>query len=135
VAFFARSTRLDRVVAVFLATLIALPFTAPFSSCPLPTWIAAARASAVAHGTADCSAAATAATLTASVRDRQSPEGSVLTEEKNEKEDEGWKHLKTDAGVILSGQEIGLTVPTGFAMRLLVYTPVPAAAAPLALRL
>ena len=132
---FFRSTRLHQLVAVFLATLIALPFTAPFSSCPLPALIAAARAGAVAHTTAATSPAPGAATLTTSVRDLQSPAGSVLTEEKNEKEDEGWKHLKTDTGVILSGQEIGLTVETGFAVQVLVYRPASAGTAPLALRL
>ena len=75
---------INQAVAFLLATLIALPFTAPFSSCPLSTLLAVGHARVAVAGGGNLN------TVSASVSNpRSSPAGSVLTEEKNEKEDEG----------------------------------------------
>ena len=125
--------RINQAVAFFLATLIALPFTAPFSSCPLTTLLAVGHA----HPAVPVAGGGSLSTVSASVRNsRSSPAGSVLTEEKNEKEDEGWKHSKADGSVTLSPD-----LTASLALSRLVecspgYSPVDSAStAPLALRL
>lgn len=126
-----RIVRINQAVALFVATLIALPFTAPFSSCPLTALLAMGNARAAIAGGGSLT------TVSASVRNpRSSPAGSVLTEEKNEKEDEGWKQLKTDGSLTLS---LGLPRPLSLS-RLVEYSPGyspadSASTAPLALRL
>jgi len=122
---------INQAVAFLLATLIALPFTAPFSSCPLAALLA------VGHAHAAVAGRGSPATASASVTDPRSlPAGSVLTEEKNEKEDEGWKHLKADGSMTLSPD---LSAPLALS-RLVEYSPGyspvdSTSTAPLALRL
>lgn len=127
-----RLVRINHAVAFFLATLIALPFTAPFSSCPLTTLLAVGHArvaNAVAGGGG-------LSTMSASVSNpRSSPAGSVLTEEKNEKEDEGWKQVKADGSVTLSPGPTGSLSLSRLVEYSPGYSPVDSGStAPLALR-
>ena len=126
-----RLVRINQAVAFFLATLIALPFTAPFSSCPLTALLAFDHATAAVAGQGSLSAGSV------SVRNPRSlPANSVLIEEKNEKEDEGWKHLKADGRMTLAPDLTCSLPPSRLVEYSPGYSPVDSTStAPLALRL